>query len=270
MKTKKVKPVLVESESKSCKGDLVIVTQKLGIHIANTEPSYHNKQELILISLEDEEIEEGSVVLFKNKVLTVVEFTHDDTVVFKEEIAEDLNLNEYNEMAFKEVAKKVIARQSQISPELIHQLIGEYNNGGMKDFKIEVEVMKIWDNIQSVINNPSRSPDSIKIKPKLTNGFVTIVKEEYSYNLLCNMQYYMEYCVSNGYVTPQEWLKNFKHYSDRKEPILYTEEEVESILTEYSKALQPILIKHLIELTPVRWFRENKKKIKQLLTNTKQ
>lgn len=25
-----------------------------------------------------------------------------------------------------------------------------------------------------------------------------------------NMQYYMEYCQRNGYVTPDEWLKNYK------------------------------------------------------------
>ena len=27
-----------------------------------------------------------------------------------------------------------------------------------------------------------------------------------------NMQYYMEYCQENDYVTPQEWLINHKHF----------------------------------------------------------
>lgn len=27
-----------------------------------------------------------------------------------------------------------------------------------------------------------------------------------------NMQYYMEYCLSNDYVTPMEWLSKYKHY----------------------------------------------------------
>lgn len=27
-----------------------------------------------------------------------------------------------------------------------------------------------------------------------------------------NMQYYMEYCQSNGYVTPMEWIENHKHF----------------------------------------------------------
>ena len=27
-----------------------------------------------------------------------------------------------------------------------------------------------------------------------------------------NMQYYMEYCERNGYVTPQDWIENYKHF----------------------------------------------------------
>lgn len=27
-----------------------------------------------------------------------------------------------------------------------------------------------------------------------------------------NMQYYMEYCEKNGYVTPQDWIENHKHF----------------------------------------------------------
>jgi hypothetical protein len=27
-----------------------------------------------------------------------------------------------------------------------------------------------------------------------------------------NMQYYMEYCNRNGYVTPQDWIENYKHF----------------------------------------------------------
>ena len=55
MKTIKVRPVLIESKEKSCKGDLVINSiGELGIHVVDTEPSFHNKQELTFISLEDE------------------------------------------------------------------------------------------------------------------------------------------------------------------------------------------------------------------------
>jgi len=27
-----------------------------------------------------------------------------------------------------------------------------------------------------------------------------------------NMQYYMEYCEQNRYVTPQDWIENYKHF----------------------------------------------------------
>ena len=27
-----------------------------------------------------------------------------------------------------------------------------------------------------------------------------------------NMQYYMEYCQRNGYVTPKEWIETHKHF----------------------------------------------------------
>jgi len=27
-----------------------------------------------------------------------------------------------------------------------------------------------------------------------------------------NMQYYMEYCEANGYVTPQDWIEKHKHF----------------------------------------------------------
>lgn len=27
-----------------------------------------------------------------------------------------------------------------------------------------------------------------------------------------NMQYYMEYCERNGYVTPQDWVEKYKHW----------------------------------------------------------
>ena len=42
-------------------------------------------------------------------------------------------------------------------------------------------------------------------------GFKEGVKwqQEISY---FDMQYYMEYCIRNGYITPQEWILNHKHY----------------------------------------------------------
>lgn len=30
--------------------------------------------------------------------------------------------------------------------------------------------------------------------------------------MFLNMQYYMEYCQRNGYVSPKHWLENHKHF----------------------------------------------------------
>lgn len=35
---------------------------------------------------------------------------------------------------------------------------------------------------------------------------------EYEKVKLFDMQYYMEYCQREGYITPQDWLDNHKHY----------------------------------------------------------
>ena len=31
-------------------------------------------------------------------------------------------------------------------------------------------------------------------------------------NMYLNMQYYYEYCLTNPYITPQDWIKNHKHF----------------------------------------------------------
>jgi hypothetical protein len=54
-----------------------------------------------------------------------------------------------------------------------------------------------------------------KDTPKITKGEITIkkVKTEYSeQEMFLNMQYYMEYCERNGYVTPKDWLEKYKHF----------------------------------------------------------
>lgn len=57
-------------------------------------------------------------------------------------------------------------------------------------------------------------PDTVR--PKLNNnGAVKVypVEEKITKEIMySNMQYYMEYCQSNGYVTPMDWLHNFKHF----------------------------------------------------------
>ena len=126
------------------------------------------KFELILISLEDEMIEEGEYLNLAHRV--IVQPTD----------LEWANSNSNN-------LKKVIARQSQIPPEYISKFIEQYNQGGVEDLEIEME--KCWINSDNVKGNSftevAKFEPSINdfdavliIQPKLTNGFVTIVEKE--------------------------------------------------------------------------------------------
>jgi hypothetical protein len=62
-------------------------------------------------------------------------------------------------------------------------------------------------------------PDSVhdkhyKVKTRKDNTvIISKVKDIWNYDEHCtDMQYYMEYCQSNSYVTPQKWLAELKHY----------------------------------------------------------
>ena len=229
MKTHKVRPVLVESK------EITNIWAYKGRVLRYNEANFNDEDdseyyELILISLEDEKIEVSDT--YYNLISSKIKICESESV------KQSLNI-------CKSHAKKVIARQSQIPPEYISKFIEQYNRGGVEDLEIERVEIYDWSLGEDDINL------TIRFKPKLTNGFVTIVEKEYSYNLLSNMQYYMEYCQANGYVTPQDWLNKFKHYSDRKEPISYTEGEVLNLL-------------HKLELDKninlAAWFENNKKK----------
>lgn len=259
MITHKVRPLLIDSKESTLHlshGKLLITS----IESTGKSDLYKSiPQELILISLEDEKIEVGNE-FYSSKYETI------------DVLASNGVIDEFTSF-------KVIARQSQIPPEYISKFIEQYNNGCVEDLEIEMGIRSnaalgykeyvylehICDKkyvpikIDANINQNSYSLGEIEefedweieIYTKLTNGFVTIVEKEYSHNLLSNMQYYMEYCQANGYVTPQDWLNKFKHYSDRKEPISYTEGEVLNLL-------------HKLELDKninlAAWFNKNKKK----------
>ena len=162
MKTKKCRPVLVECSRKSRKGDLVISPTGLGIHISDIEYSVHNKQQLILISLENEKIEVGDLVYdtLKNRLFNA--------------------RSNYDGM---EYIHKVIATQDKISPEYIAKFIEQYNNGKVEDVEIEMEEWnktKMPKDFLNYIEPGCGLPiiagsEEVYYKPKLTNKFVTIV-----------------------------------------------------------------------------------------------
>lgn len=211
MKTLKCRPVLVEVD----KSFLYLHGGKLynnrtTMHIPDGKQI---TQQLILISLNtDEKIEVG------NKYYSTIH----------NQIFECINNKQYFENEFK-----VIATQSQLSPEYIQQFIEEYNKDEVKDVEIEMEFINIHTNLElkefsnskdKCYNSPlnvemylkdeshnyvlghltqrylngaghfqiknSKPNDMLYggrgcalkhlfyLKPKLTNGFITIVNEE--------------------------------------------------------------------------------------------
>ena len=208
MKTKKVRPVLVEIKDASNifeNNDKTLSFYEYKQHAS----SGGKKFELILISLEDEEIEEGEYLNLAHRVIV------------QPSDLEWANSNSNN-------LKKVIARQSQISPEYITKFIEQYNKGCIEDLEIEME--KCWINSDNVKGNSftevAKFEPSINdfdavliIQPKLTNSFVTIVE---------------------------------------KEPIISTEEEVRKLISEALYHFCPM--NNYREEDEIDWFEKNKKK----------
>ena len=208
MKTKRVRPVLVEIKDASNIFENNDKTLSFYEHKQHAS-SGGKKFELILISLEDEKIEEGEYLNLTHRI--IVQPTD----------LEWANSNSNN-------LKKVIARQSQISPEYITKFIEQYNKGCIEDLEIEME--KCWINSDNVKGNSftevAKFEPSINdfdavliIQPKLTNGFVTIVE---------------------------------------KEPIIYTEEEVRKLISEALYHFCPM--NNYREEDEIDWFEKNKKK----------
>ena len=214
MKTKKCRPVLVESKENTG------IT--LGINITKNIPGAMRGQnyELILISLEDEEYNEGDYVLCKNQILEV-----DSNKAYSG--ANFITLSYCRQNKFP----KVIATQSQISPEYIAKFIEQYNNGKVDDVEIEMQEWnkaKMPKDFLKYIEPGCGLPiiagsEEVYYKPKLTNKFVTIVT-----------------------------------IVEKKEPILYTEEEVKDLFIRYRcfRNENP----ELSIWDHDQWFQENEKK----------
>ena len=116
MKTKKCRPVLVESKENTG------IT--LGINITKNIPGAMRGQnyQLILISLEDEKIEVGDMLLDSN--------LKDSFELFSPYENNDIPVYEFY---------KVIATQDQLSPEYIAKFISQYNNGNVEDVEIKMD-----------------------------------------------------------------------------------------------------------------------------------
>lgn len=168
MKTKLVRPILLDSEEWQ---PLVLSTSRYG---GLFKSEYYNPmtemgdtyKELIFVSLDpDERIEIGDIIYHSLDYCTL--------------LVTDSPQYDNKEMLKEYGYKKVITTYSQLSPELIQKLIDEYNNGGMKDFEIE---MCLYYKDLSGEHEAYLAMPTDYYKPKLTNGFITpIIKEEKLY-----------------------------------------------------------------------------------------
>ena len=156
MITKLCRPLLVETKQPTN-----IFKDNSGLFYSDITQTGHSINsvvrgyELILISLEDENIEEGDLK-YNSKLNTIWKHNRE---------SKELPDNIKHITSIDTV--KVIATQEQLSQEYIKQFVEEYNKGEVKDINIETE---------EIINYRGEEPYVLRIYPKLNNGFVNIIK----------------------------------------------------------------------------------------------
>lgn len=169
MKTKKGKPILVTSTEQSSLIGQYKDTGKLVYNDHKSDIDRGIPMELVIISLDpDEKIEIGDLHYYENEIKE----TTKETIEY---------INNSGDSNFK----KVIAIQSQLSPEYIQQFIKEYNQDNVKDIEIEMEEIVNCTENSYRINLPIEDKEMTfcdkcirSFRLKLTNGFITIVNSE--------------------------------------------------------------------------------------------
>ena len=160
MKTIKARPVLVESEIAN-----IYKCRTGGLGYKEVAASFTIKgqeYQLILISLDPNDKVEKWDIVYDENTNSIGEF-----IGWTNSFLIDTAIKSFNR------PKKAIATQSQIPPEYIQQFIEEYNGNSVKDIEIEMEEYnhdEEWSEI-------SGAYETYRYRPKLTNGFITIVNE---------------------------------------------------------------------------------------------
>jgi hypothetical protein len=157
MKTKLCRPILVKIMEKST---IFLSDNKTSISTISYAVESPNSVQLILISLDpDEKIEVGDKLYYNGEIIIFEGHDKIDSI-WKETI---------------KLKQKVIATQSQLSPEYISKFIKEYNKGEVKNVEIEMEYINGWSKL---LVKKQNDPIILHLQVKLTNGFVTIVEKE--------------------------------------------------------------------------------------------
>lgn len=95
-----------------------------------TQGCTHSGDSIQPIIVCDDEIKEQDVVVFKNSIVRVDEFTHDDTVAIFNLDGSENKYNEPHEKVFLELAKKVLINTSEIPDNIIQAIAsGELKDG---------------------------------------------------------------------------------------------------------------------------------------------
>lgn len=266
MKTKLCKPVLVEINEESN------LFRKKGADFLEYIPNNNYEgpyigYELILISLDpDDKIKEGDIIPY--------------VICWANETYEYFNSNNGIRKSKIPYVKKVIATQDQIPPEYIQQFVKEYNEDEVKDVEIEIDLF--WNNggkygIQPFPNETATEKDRV-YKSKLTNGFITIVKEEpeavffstkfnkETITLYGAGKFQEEKIVLNKTKASLLFIDLYKFLEFDKgsseEPILYTTKEVIKLLDSFGQHVSMELVGRRFEMIGElsKWFETNKKK----------
>ena len=95
----------------------------------------------------------------------------------------------------------------QPSKSFIEKYIEEYNEGHIiNEVMVEYDTYEVW-------GGPTVTEDLLKVNSKDNTITTKKVKDSWNaYEMHLNMQYYMEYCEANGYITPMDWIENHKHF----------------------------------------------------------
>lgn len=257
MKTMRVRPVLVETSEKSriChlspKGIQYKDLRFLEIECSIILDSIN--YDIVLISLDNRYFKKGDNV-YSEVLDEIFELTNCELID---------NLNNGVESGIY----KVIANQRQFSDELTEKLVEEYNNGGMNDFIIEMNVVTMcqsllkYDNDDILVNGEIVGSFDYSLtdiidktieeynKPKLTNGYITPVQNkeiQKPLNDYINQRHNQDRCIGfiDGYETRQFETKENEENKENKEgiiirnipyPIIYTEEDVRILFKNWIK-----------------------------------
>jgi hypothetical protein len=201
MKTKLGRPVLTEINDDTQSGNNRLFIDKYGQLFINNSFSVYNiielqltRQQLIFISLDpDEEIKKGDKFYHVGRCEMFTVHQISENGLTKTIICEDIFRLPNDKLEFTiSDCKKVIATQDQLSPVFIKHFVEEYNKNDVKDVEIEMEsnfyihkpMGKYWQDEPVKMKSLSNWGD---YKPKLTNGFVTIVEKKSIYNGWLNL-----------------------------------------------------------------------------------